>query len=548
MFFRRILQLQIDGPEMDKGGGDGSGGGSTGNAGGSNFDMGFGGNGVGVNSAGDLGNNAGAGGMGGSGEAQYAPTTPPEGYMTKEEADRIAAEREAAAKKAAEDEAARKALEAAQNAQAKKDAEAEYLRTMFAGQAPQPTKIDDLLVGAQNITPAATYDKLLADRQKYETYAWMNNYGAPTIDQSGVLSGQAAQAQAPSGSYFLDGYGAPVVAGVSGQGLSPETIQQMQQNQAGQLSLNLLQELQARATGASPQASAAQKQLQAATEQTLAAQQAAAANARGQFNPAVMRQLQQQSASALQSAANQSAQLRAQEQQQAAQTAAGLGTTLQGQNIQALQSGQELATQVSMQNAQLEAQRQNQEMALRSAATLQQRAAEVDTSKFNAAEQNEWKKFVSGQQVDLAKTGAAMQQQMAITKFNSESTAREGYLQDLRKAITNDAQFEQEAAKFNSTQNVELATRNADLINQWRQGNEAATIAFNTAVNAAKVEYEKMGLTKELAEKQMLVDLQKIASAEAIENQTGCFKPSILSQYLGVGSDSSGFYVCHRWS
>lgn len=376
-------------------------------------------------------------------------------------------------------------------------------------------------------------------------YSWLNSIsGANTIDLS-KITGQGRPlgpevkykgAVAPTGSYELDNYGKVVTGGLAGPQFDATASARFASNVAGGYTTDFLKELMARATGTSTQASAAQAQLQQATDQALAAQQAQAAAARGQFNPAVARQLQVQSAQSLQQAANQSAQLRAQEQQAAATLAAQTGTALSQQEIGATLEGQKIATEAEAEAARQQNDYMKEVIRQKQGALIANRADEVKIKGLNAEQQAEFDKWKAGAEIDLNKFNTEQQNLILNRVIQEKGQAQREFEADLRASIKDDAQLRSVLDRFNSSLRAQETDNARQLLLSIQSGNIQAQQAWTNAKNNFYLELQRQGLSEdEIAQKW---EIEKMKAAAAIEaaraGRPTAAEPSQLLTWLNI--------------
>ncbi len=303
-------------------------------------------------------------------------------------------------------------------------------------------------------------------------------------------------------------------------GLTPEAMASVNAAEGRGISLELLRQLQAQAAGTGGP-TAAQQQLQTATNQNLAATQAQIASQRGAFNPALLRQMQAQSGQARQEAAGQSATLRAQEQQSAQQLAAQLGATTAGQELDTATKVQNLATQLSSTNAQ-----QSNDLFK----TYIQDNTTRDLARNKAY-------------LDAATSDADRVQRTAEVIFKSETDALAQYRDALVKAKLSDADIEARVNMFNADQQNKVATENADLYSRNLAGDNAAKLAVDNARAAAFAFWKNQGLDEAkfdqnwaIAEGNWKNNIQAIKEGKPPEPTAFDKFLSTVGQIVGIGS------------
>lgn len=167
----------------------------------------------------------------------------------------------------------------------------------------------------------------------------------------------------------------PAAAQLAAQGIDPVTLQLAGFNAAGANQNQALNQYQQMAAGGGP--SAAQAQLNAGLQQSMAAQQALASGGRYGQNAALRQRQAVQAGAGLQSqAANQAAQLRAQEQQAGIAGSASLSSQMANQQLQAALGQGQLSQEYNKLGAGLYGQEQGQ---------TAQAAANLQGSLFNGA-------------------------------------------------------------------------------------------------------------------------------------------------------------------
>lgn len=368
---------------------------------------------------------------------------------------------------------------------------------------------------------------------------WMG--AAPTVSSGGiadVVSGASNISSGTGQTGPTDYSGAATTAsGVTAQTdyssmYTPEQIKALQDSAIMTGNLAFLEALRKQALGQGGP-SAAQAQLQQATDKNIAAMQAQAIAQRGQFNPALMRAITQQSATARQEAAGQSAALRAQEQQALMDLAAKTGTSLQDLQTRALQAENELSTAVKTKNTDAINETLNKVIDNDTTIAINNAANSLDLAKFQVSAEDAMKIRNADSLLKIAEINTTVAANILYKSLDASVEQEQKRRDSLVQAGMSDAEADLAIRTENARRKDALVKQIIDWTQEGRQLDLQAKIKLQTLKDTFILQNNAQKLSVVEQDRLWASEIEKLRLNAMVAEKGGTPEPSFLDRLPG---------------